>query len=196
MAEKILVTGFERFGPRKRPNASGEIVVPSIREKYGESVETLVLPVAYDIAAEQLTRAIEDIDPAAVVMFGVSAYRGVRLETQAKNRRFSAFVPDNNGRRHIGRISPDGPRTYQTTLPVLSLKDTLTSEAIPARLSSDAGTFICNEVMYRALEATEQRKQSGRVVPTGFVHLGQGMHDAMVAEAADLIIGELQKDIQ
>ncbi|MGH6943222.1 MAG: hypothetical protein ACREH6_03245, partial [Geminicoccaceae bacterium] len=39
---------------------------------------------------------------------------------------------------------------------------------IPARLSSSAGTYLCNKTLYRFLGAIEQ---SGKAVPCGFIHL-------------------------
>lgn len=187
---KVLVTGFDRFGHLKRPNASSEIALPAIEQEYGELVETLVLPTARDIAAEQLSAAIEDINPVAVVMFGISAGRKVRLELRAKNVGFNVLVPDNNGVRKFGRIDNDGPKNLASTLPLDDIYARLKASHVPTRFSSDAGTFICNEVMYKALQHTDS-SQGESLIPTGFIHLGNGLHDQLVEEASLLVVDEL-----
>lgn len=189
---KILVTGFDRFGYRQRPNRSSEVVLPAIKDKYTDLVETLVLPTARNIAAEQLIEAIDDINPAAVVMFGISAGRKVRLEQRAKNRQFNILFPDNEGARAVGRINPEGPATIAATLPLGDIYDKLQAAGVPTRLSNDAGAFVCNEVMYRALHHVVEPNTSS-VLPTGFIHLGNGLSDQLVEEAGLMVVDELLK---
>ncbi len=186
---KILVSGFDRFGYLKRPNVSSEIALPAIAEKYGELVETIVLPVARDIAAEQMKEAIKDIDPVAVVMFGISAGSKVRLERKARNIQLNVLTPDNNGVRRAGRIDSDGKSTLDSTLPLDALYSRLQEADIPTKFSSDAGSFICNELMYRIL-ASDTERPKGRI-PTGFIHLGNGLSDQLVEEASLQVVDEL-----
>ena len=188
--QKVLVTGFDRFGYLKRPNRSSERVLPALKDKYGDLVETLVLPTARTIAAEQLLDAIENIDPAAVVMFGISTGSKVRLEQRAKNHRFNILIPDNEGVRAVGKIIPEGPTTIATTLPLTNIYNKLRAGGVPTKLSNDAGTFVCNEVMYRALHHTSEFA-TGSVLPTGFIHVGNGLSDQMVEEASLMVVDEL-----
>lgn len=190
--QKVLVTGFDRFGYTQRPNRSSEIVLPAIKERYGDLVETLVLPTARDIAAEQLVDAIKDLNPAAVAMFGISAGRKIGLEQRAKNRQFNVLFPDNAGARAIGKIDPNGPRSIDATLPLPDIYERLQAADVPTKLSKDAGTFVCNELMYRALQHTTTRPAES-VLPTGFIHLGNGLRDQMVEEASLLVVDELLK---
>ena len=192
MAEKILVTGFDSFGARKRPNRSSETALPAVKEKYGDLVKGLVLPTSRDIAAEQLRAAIEDIDPAAIVMFGISAGSKVRLEQRAKNKKFNILVPDNAGKRAIGQIDPTGPKKLYSTLPLDDLYTRLNMNGVPTKLSNNAGEFICNEVMYRTLQHMSERDPHS-VIPTGFIHLGNGLSNQMVEEASLHIMDELIK---
>lgn len=190
--QKILITGFDRFGHTRKPNRSSELVLPAVKEGYSNLIETLVLPTARNVAAEQLIEAIEDINPAAVVMFGISAGRKIRLEKQAKNRRFNILIPDNEGVRAVGRISPEGPPSYKATLPLNGIYDRLQACGVPAKLSNDAGTFVCNEVLYRALHHVNAQNPSS-ILPTGFIHLGNGLSDQLVEEAGLMIVDELLK---
>lgn len=190
MTEKILATGFDRFGHLKRPNRSSEIALPAVKEKYADLVETLILPTSRKLAAEQLLVAINEIQPAAVVMFGISGGRGVRLEKQAKNRRFNVLIPDNDGNRAVGKIDPRGPKSYESTLPLDDLYERLNEENVPVRMSADAGAFVCNELMYKALQHTNEHN-SDSVLPTGFVHFGNGLSDQLLEEASLLVVDEL-----
>ena len=186
MSDKLLVSGFDRFGHFKRANSSSEIALPAIKEKYGDLVETIVLPTAHNVAAAKLLQAIRDISPAAVVMFGLSSQNKISLEQQARNRRFSLLVPDNNGVRTFGQIDPQGASHYPSTLPLDDLYSKLEAANVPVKMSADAGTFVCNEVMYKALQHTQ-----GQEIPTGFIHFGKGLSDQLVAEAAILVVDEL-----
>lgn len=190
--KKILATGFGSFGYLKKRNVSSEIALPSLEQEYGDLVKTLVLPVAFDIAAKQLCDAIEQINPAAVVMFGISAGKKVRLERQAKNRRLSVLFPDNYGVRKIGRIDEDGPKRISSTLPLDAIYSRLTESNVPTKFSNSAETFICNEVMYKALQknGAENRRE---IIPTGFIHLGNGLSDQLVEEASLFVVDEVVK---
>ncbi len=189
--QKVLVIGFDRFGHLKRPNRSSEVLLPAIADKYTDLVETLVLPTARNIASKQLIEVIDDINPAAVVMFGISAGSRVRLEQRSKNQRFNILFPDNEGVRTVGRIIPKGPATIAATLPLGDIYDKLLCAGVPTRLSNDAGTFVCNEVMYSALHHVDEKASS--VLPTGFIHLGNGLSNQLLVEAGLMIVDELLK---
>jgi pyroglutamyl-peptidase len=195
MSSKILVTGFDRFGSTRRPNSSSEIALPAVQEKYGELVDTLVLPTARDIAAEQLLDTIRTIEPLAVVMFGISAGSKVRLEQRAKNWKYNLLVADNQGGRALGKIDSGGPSAYDTTLPLGNIYNCLNDAGIPTKFSKNAGSFICNEVMYKALQHGGENHDT-RPGLTGFIHFGNGLNDQLVADAAILVVSELIKSCE
>jgi len=190
MSEKILVTGFDRFGYARKPNRSSEVGLERVKERYADLVETLVLPTARDVAAQKLATAIEDIDPAAVVMFGISAGSKVRLEERAKNWKYNILIPDNNGKRAFGRIDPTGQSSIDSSLPLEELYERLDAAQVPVKISKDAGSFICNEVMYKTLQHNTER-EDGLVIPTGFIHFGNGLNDQMIEEASLAVVDEL-----
>jgi pyroglutamyl-peptidase len=53
-------------------------------------------------------------------------------------------------------------------LPLRRIQSALLEAGIPARLSNSAGTYLCNQALYRFLGAIEA---SGQAVPCGFIHL-------------------------
>lgn len=190
MSETILVTGFDRFGPKKKPNASSEVALPAVQQEYGPLVQTLILPTARKVAGGQLLEAIADIQPAAVVMLGISAGRKVRIETTARNWQYNLLIPDNQGVRSVGRIDAAGRKSYHSTLPLDDIYRRLRDADVPARFSDSAGSFICNEVMYRSLQHAAESESS---IPTGFIHFGNGLSDQLVEEAALAVVDEVAR---
>ena len=62
-------------------------------------------------------------------------------------------------------IDPNGPAAYWTRLPLRSILNDFTDDSIPATLSSDAGTFVCNSLFYNLLNWTATQAVS-------YTHLG------------------------
>lgn len=77
-------------------------------------------------------------------------------------------IPDNNGAIRRDPIEPDGPDARRATLPLERIRKTLLEAGIPARMSSSAGNFLCNAMLYGALGLLERR---GATMPCGFIHL-------------------------
>jgi pyroglutamyl-peptidase len=78
-------------------------------------------------------------------------------------------IPDNAGYRAEGEpCVADGPAAYFSTLPLPEILAALTAEGIPAYVSNTAGTFLCNQTLYRTLHDLARRE---RPIPAGFVHL-------------------------
>ena len=48
-------------------------------------------------------------------------------------------------------IAPGRPAAYWTRLPLRAILGEFTHDSIPATLSSDAGTFVCNSLFYNLL---------------------------------------------
>src|SRR5438128_7232811 len=83
---KVLVTGFEPFGPWQR-NPSGE----TARHLDGATIVDaeitgLVLPVSFRRAAAPLIAAIDELRPDVVLHLGQGQPVGVRVERIAVNR--------------------------------------------------------------------------------------------------------------
>jgi pyroglutamyl-peptidase len=191
--KKVLVTGFEGFKSSPQ-NPSADHIVSAVKGAYGDRVETMVLPVAHDEASQQLTEAIDQLSPDAVLMFGVAPGKQVRLETQARNWRNSLVMADNNNVRKLGRLDPAGPNYLESTLPLGDIKTALAQEGVPARLSRGAGQFLCNEVMYRALQHVGL--ESPEAPPTGFIHIGARMPHAMMHTAGVVAVGAMLDRLQ
>jgi pyroglutamyl-peptidase len=162
---RVLVTGFEPFGGA-HVNPSQKLVEALASEPPdGAAVATVVLPVAWDRAADELLRTLEREQPELVVCFGQADGRAhVEIERFALNFDEGS---DEEGEERRAEISADGPVAYRSSLPVDAIVEALRADGIPAAASRDAGGFLCNHVFYILMGAL-----AGRVgVRGGFVHV-------------------------
>jgi pyroglutamyl-peptidase len=190
MSPRILISAFEPFDGRSR-NASQVVLADLEADPPADlALATVLLPVRTELAARRLVAAIGEHEPHAVICLGEAKRDAVTPEQVAVNtRRFS--IPDNAGRRVDGLpVIEGGPAELETTLPVAEMVDAMQAAGVPARLSRDAGRYLCNEVMYAALHHS---LGSDRLV--GFVHVPllveeAGTGEAGAAEGADVVAME------
>jgi pyroglutamyl-peptidase len=196
---RILVTGFERFGPNDlNPTA---LLMDRLAGKGG--VTAVVLPVEYHTSVKRFEALLDEHRAEVAVAFGLArSCDQIRLERVALNLD-EATVPDNAGVLRCGlRIAEDGPVGYWSTLPVDRLIKALTEAGLPAGPSGHAGGYVCNHLFYGVRHALECR---GRPLPMGFVHVpplpeqvssepgrtGLGLDD--LERAAHIILNELKQ---
>jgi len=78
-------------------------------------------------------------------------------------------IPDNAGYQAEGEpCVPEGPAAYFASLPLPEILASLTAEGIPAYVSNTAGTYLCNQTLYRTLHEIAMRELTTRA---GFIHL-------------------------
>jgi pyroglutamyl-peptidase len=165
----ILVTGFEPFGG-ETVNASWAAAQRLEGWRHGDfGAVARVLPCAYDASAIELIRAIETLRPEALLMTGQAARRSlVSVERFARNVD-DASAPDNAGvTRRAVKISNGARDRFESAAPVKAIARAIRVERIPARVSSNAGGFVCNHLYFAALQYLDGRGGSTRAV---FVHL-------------------------
>jgi pyroglutamyl-peptidase len=169
MSRRALITGFEPYGGRGR-NPAGEVAARlDGSEVAGVRVVGRSLPVSFTTLDEAVAAILAEVDPAVVISLGLCPGEAViRLERVAIN--LADFeIPDNEGMVLVDRpLDTLDAAARFATLPLRKIQEALLRAGIPARLSSSAGTYICNKALYRFLGAIEQR---GAAVPCGFIHL-------------------------
>ncbi|MFS0712483.1 pyroglutamyl-peptidase I [Microbacterium sp. 2P01SA-2] len=171
----VLLTGFEPFAG-DATNPSGDAVRRVAQEWDGpEHLVTAVLPVEFDGARRSLLQLIATHDPDVVVTTGLAGGRtGVTIERIAVNL-LDARIPDNAGDQPVDvPSSPGGPAAHFATLPVKAIAAAITDAGIPATVSHSAGTFVCNHVMFTALDATAPADHRR----AGFIHVPYATEDA------------------
>jgi pyroglutamyl-peptidase len=175
---RILVTAFEPFGGSDR-NPTIEIA-----KSIGGSmpwIDTAVLPVVTGVGVGSAWAALQPIlsEPwDAVVHLGESAKAtAIMVERVAVNLRDSGVADNTGSMLRDAPVIDGGPAAYFATLPVRELVSASLMIDVPAALSLSAGTFLCNETMYRTLHAMHVVRRSALA---GFVHVPQLPEQAAV----------------
>jgi pyroglutamyl-peptidase len=169
MEPVILVTGFEPFASFTM-NPSQELAKALDGRRIGNCVIAgAVLPVHHLEASQHVSLLLEEMAPVAVVHLGLAEGRArLALERAALNV-MDYRIADNVGYRAEGEpCVPAGPAAYFATLPLPEILAALTAEGIPAYVSNTAGTFLCNQTLYRTLHEIAIRELTTRA---GFIHL-------------------------
>lgn len=158
----LLVTGFTPFGNFKQ-NPS-EILINQIADDF-EEINTLILPVSYERSFKTLAETVKLIRPTKIILTGLAQARfDISLEKVALNYS-SCPLADNDGVVINNKtINPNGSKAHFTNFDIMNLCAS-TNGAIKLNQSLTAGSFVCNHLYFRALEAFSS---SAKII---FVHL-------------------------
>jgi pyroglutamyl-peptidase len=169
VARTILVTGFEPFGG-ETVNASWEAAQKLEGWRHDDTVATArLLPCAYDASVKTLVDAIETLRPDALLMTGQAARRGVVSVERFAHNLDDATAPDNDGALRRGlRIARGAPDWLEARASVRIIARAINEAGIPARMSRNAGAFVCNHLYFGALQYLADKRSS---IPAVFVHL-------------------------
>lgn len=170
----VLMSGFD---PYEGVEINPSLIVPRALAEQGigdgldgvdVTVHAVTLEVSFTNAWPTLSNAIDRIHPNIVIATGLKrAARGILLERCAENKRDTHRPDAHNVVPSESRIDPNGPAAYWTGLPLRAILNAFTKDNIPATLSSDAGTFVCNALFYRLQEWASTQDH----VLSGFVNL-------------------------
>lgn len=169
---KALVAGFGPF-PGAARNPSAELARRVARRRTPAladvSIFSEMLPTSYAAVFETLPGLIARHDPDVVLLFGLASRTPyLRVELRAVNRATS-FYADATKRKHATRAVIAGAAPE---LRVLADARKLLSAArgmgVDARLSHDAGRYICNAAFYRTLHGS---RDTARPRLVAFVHI-------------------------
>jgi pyroglutamyl-peptidase len=164
--DRVLVTAFEPFGG-EAINASWEAAKELDGWRCGLAVVSArALSCAYDFCVAQFIESYTRLRPRAVLMTGQAARRSmVCVERLARNGA-SLARRDNLGA--IGSTLADGPASLEATAPTTRIAEAVRKAGIAARVSSNAGDYVCNHLYYGALK---HMAESGSTVPAVFIHV-------------------------
>jgi pyroglutamyl-peptidase len=202
---RILVTGFGPFpGAPFNPTEPLVARLTRLRRPAFSDVELSghIFPVTYAAVDRELPQVLAKHRPQALLMFGLATRTSyVRIETRARNA-VSMLWPDaEHTRVRKGSIAGDasammfGPHTAKILRAAVGT-------GVDARASRDAGSYLCNYLSWRAIEAahtddgprlaafvhvpllqrdgTPQRKGARRVTMEELVDAGEAMLLEMV----------------
>ena len=162
MSEKlrILLTGFGPFpGAPYNPTQPLVARLTRLRRPAFTDVElsSHIFPVTYKAVDRELPLALAKHKPHAVLMFGLAGRtKYVRIETRARNAVTTLWPDADRTRARKGSIAGDaeakmfGPHTAKLLRAALGT-------GIDARASRDAGSYLCNYLSWRAIEAADRK---------------------------------------
>ena len=162
----LLITGFDPFG--------GETVNPSweavrrLPEKIGDyRLTKLQIPTVFGTAAGTVLAAAAKDAPDVILCVGQAGGRDAVTPERIAVNMASARIPDNEGSQPVETpILPGAPDGIFSTVPVAAMADAITAAGLPGKISNTAGTFVCNDTLYRLLH-----HYAGTAVRAGFVHV-------------------------
>lgn len=159
---RILVTAFEPWADK--PVNSSQVAVEGLDGQIvgGSLVRVRSLPVEWEEAPRLLLETIAEVEPSAIVCFGMHKGDVWRVEMLAHNRDVRG-----EGAAETA-IVEEAPWVLPTGLPVAAILGKLLDAGLPARPSEDAGVFLCNHAFYWTMHAVQE---GAAPHVSGFVHV-------------------------
>lgn len=155
---RVLITGFGRF-PGAPFNPSGPLALAVAHSVFpllaGARRVAHVFETSYATVDRELPQLMARHKPDIVLMFGLAARtRYLRIEQRARNAR-SVLFPDVSGFRPRSRtIVFNQPSILEGRAPADQLVVAAQRAGVRARLSRNAGNYLCNYAYWRALEVS------------------------------------------
>ncbi|MBZ0166106.1 MAG: hypothetical protein K8I00_04805, partial [Candidatus Omnitrophica bacterium] len=167
--QRILLYGFSGFDCFPR-NPSQDLVNDLAKTRWkGVRVDKVIFKVSYTRIEKKLAVLFKKEEYDAVIGFGLARNaERIRLEKAARNVHV-ATVPDVDGcLKKEKRILNGAAEVYQTNVRLIGLRDQLLKEGIPARISHDAGGYLCNFTYYLFLHHFRQSRSRAKCL---FIHI-------------------------
>lgn len=168
----LLITAFGPFpGMPRNPSADLAKKIAADRSfvQSNLTVRALVIPTTYNAIGSCLQPALKQMQPRAILMLGVASKRQhVSVERLAVNR-CSCLMPDASGETSAKlMLEPGGVPMRHARAPLLPMLRALKHAQLRARLSRNAGRYLCNAAYFAALGASSPVGGAARVV---FIHV-------------------------
>src|ERR1700744_3236376 len=201
---RILITGFEPFpGAPYNPTQPLVVRLTKLRRPALADVELSghIFPVTYSAVDRQLPELLKQRKPDAMLMFGLAARTSfLRVETRARNAVTMLWPDAENARVRKGTIAGAadamnfGPHTERLLRAALAT-------GIDARTSNNAGSYLCNYLSWRAIEATQRENGPSLAafvhVPLlardGTARIPGGVTLEQLVDAGEAMLGEMIK---
>ncbi|MDA0802204.1 MAG: pyroglutamyl-peptidase I [Planctomycetota bacterium] len=176
----LFITGFAPFGGSPvNPSAQAAEVLARVGVPGMDVHHIATLPVVGGTGSGSACRALiaslsewaPFSDGDVLVCLGESMRADcLHVERVAVNRR-SYRIADNAGTVvEEAPVVAGGAIAHFSALPVDDLCEAARHAGVPCQPSGDAGTFLCNEILYHALELSHAGRAPRRV---GFIHVPQ-----------------------
>ncbi|PDT79348.1 pyroglutamyl-peptidase I [Bradyrhizobium sp. C9] len=184
---RILVTGFGPF-----PGAPFNPTMPLVKRLIAlrrpafdnVALTSHIFDVTYAAVDRDLPELIARHRPQALLMFGLAGRtKYLRIESRARNAVTTRF-PD-AGRQHARKGSIAGGADAKLFGPHgEKLRRAALATGIDARMSRDAGSYLCNYLSWRAIEAVNR---NNGLHLAQFIHVPPLAHDGTAASGKSSI---------
>jgi pyroglutamyl-peptidase len=158
---RVLITGFEPFpGAPYNPTQPLVARLTRLRRPALADVEMKghIFPVTYSAVDRQLPKLLEKHRPQALLMFGLAARTSwIRIESRARNAVTTLWPDADHTRVRKGSIA-DGTEAMMFGPHTARLLQAALATGVDARGSRDAGSYLCNYLSWRAIEAVNSDK--------------------------------------
>jgi pyroglutamyl-peptidase len=160
----ILVTAFEPYD-RWQENASWLALVELTRDlPPGAKVVTRRYPVDFEQVRSRLMDDLSADYDYALHLGQAPGIGRIHLESIGLNiGGHSSQTPD-----QFQPLVPVGPAAHQTSLPLADWAGQIRAAGIPCQVSFNAGTFLCNALLYLTLHLARERQLKTQAT---FIHL-------------------------
>lgn len=180
--DKILITGFERFGVYKENTT--EIISRKILKLPNYSLEYLIFPVRiFSNGAEnygkQIVAKAKEINAKAIISLGMgSDIKGLRIESQAINwvENTKYCIPSEQKKVIDNSLEPRSKLNIDLNKwDISKIFSTFEKMNIvhESEISTDANSFCCNALMFRTLQSIQLE---GCSIPYIYLHLPCSRH--------------------
>ena len=169
LAKILLVTGFEPYGGRQ-VNPAAEVVQALDGATIDDfTVIGAILPVSQRGLRARLEAVLTELRPAIVISLGLAPGETMRRLERFGLNLLDFEIADNEGTcLEDAPVEADGGTALRASLPLRAIERALLDAGIPVRLSSTAGTFLCNSTLDNLLRILEERFPAAL---GGFIHL-------------------------
>jgi pyroglutamyl-peptidase len=156
---RILVTGFEPFpGAPFNPTQPLVARLTKLRRPALDDVELTshIFPVTYSAVDRDLPELLKKHRPQALLMFGLATRTSwLRIESRARNAVTMLWPDADHTRVRKGSIAAGADAMVFGAHTERLLRAALAT-GIDARTSNNAGSYLCNYLSWRAIEATKR----------------------------------------
>lgn len=157
--KRLLITAFAPFDQR---GTNQSLVIAN--QIQSPSVTVLELPVIFGGAFEVLMNHLLENTYDVLVCLGEGPSDTIALEHIALNV-MHARIPDNDGHQPLNEIIDKESATALTThLPLTQFATMLDQKKLKYHHSYSAGTYVCNDLFYRVMNANLS-------ITAGFIHV-------------------------
>lgn len=168
MTKKILLCGFDAFdGDSTNPSATFIHWLNSRKLNDDRVVESVILPVTFDGAFATFKKSFDEFCPELVILTGLAKNRKTLTVERIGINWVDARIPDNSGVIKVSqKIDDNGPDGLFTTIPITSIIDIISNSGVAIKLSTSAGEYVCNELLYKVLCYTKDKNSQ-----VTFIHI-------------------------